>query len=344
MQGSPVIWCAVAATASVALWLFVFGRDARLRRRLARLAAGAGDIRLPADALRRAPARVRAILDRALARLVANQHLDAARLIEESVDNTDAAARAALLNLTAACYHLAGRHAAAAERYERSARLAAESGAGGVEAAAWSNLALLRIVQSEPRLALDAQERALALDRAAGNRIATATGLGRLGLVRQMLGETARALDLHLEALAIDEAAGNRRGSANTLGRLGLAYQVSGEFERALEHYRRGLALARAAGYRAGAAELLGNIGLLHLERDEFEPALASLLEALAIFGQQRDTARAVNTVSGLALVRRRMGRVEFEEACRARGIAAAELSRLSGLLNRVAARNPVGR
>ena len=82
--------------------------------------------------------------------------------------------------------------------------------------------------------------------------------------------------------------------------------------------------------------EFLGNIGLLHLERNEDEAALASLLGALALFGEMRDTGRAVNTIRGLKLVRDRLGAEAFATACGRFRLAPGERERLAGLLDRV--------
>lgn len=340
---SPAFLGAAVATVVLVFWLLVLGPDARLRRRLRRFAATVGDSRVPVAALRLAPARVRAAAERALALFEAGNGYDAAAQFDRAAGEAGGAARAELANLAGICHYLAGRPAAAAERYEQCVRVAREAGAVPAQAAGLANLALLQLARNEPELAHASQEQALALDRQAGDKAATAAGLGRLGLIWQARGDITRALDLQLEALALNEAAGNRRGIAEALGRIGLAWQVQGELDRALDYYRRGLGAARRAGYHAGAAELLGNIGLLHLERGEVEPALAGLLGALAIFGARRDTARAVNVVNGLALVRARMGREQFEAGCRRHGIAAGEVARLAGLLDKVAVRPPAG-
>lgn len=343
LAGSPLFWLLTAVVVGAALMLFFFSTDARLRRRLGRLRRQAGDIRLPADGLTGSPGPVRRAAERALAEFDAGKPYDAAGLFERAAGQAQGQVRAELMNLAAVCHHVGNRLEPAAERYERAAALAVEAGAKQVGAAGYANLALLRLAQAEPELARAALEQALTLDRESGNQVQAAVGLGRLGLVFQARGETARALDLHLEALAINEALDNRRGIAYDLGRIGLAYQAHGEQAQALEYYARGLAAARKAGDRVTAGEFLGNIGLLQFERGESEAALGSLLGALALFGEMRDTARAVNTVKGLKLVRERLGADAFAAGCRRFGLKPPELARLAGLLERISGEDAPG-
>ena len=135
----------------------------------------------------------------------------------------------------------------------------------------------------QAKRAIGYHERALAIDREAGDHFNEGTDLGNLGLCYSALGQTSRAIDYHEQALAIKREVGDRREEGSTLGNLGLCYSALGQTSRAIDYHKQSLAIAREVGDRGGEGITLGNLGTCHSALGQTSRAIDYHEQALAI-------------------------------------------------------------
>jgi diguanylate cyclase (GGDEF)-like protein len=105
--------------------------------------------------------------------------------------------------------------------------------------------------------------------------------LNALGSLHWRRGEYAEALGCHERALARQRASGDRAGEAFSLNGLGnVAYQL-GDYGQALDHYLASLNVAQEAGDRLGVGFAHNNIGNIHGQLGDSSRALEHLLLAM---------------------------------------------------------------
>jgi CHAT domain-containing protein/tetratricopeptide (TPR) repeat protein len=129
-------------------------------------------------------------------------------------------------------------------------------------------------------------ERALQLERAAGDRLSEGKTLNVLGLLAWDEGHYDAAIANFRETGEIARAAGDKKLEGSSLNNLGLVYDEQGEYDTSLEQYRRVLELYRGVDFPRGVGDTLGNIGGVHLLLGQFREALGYYRQALRISEQ----------------------------------------------------------
>jgi CHAT domain-containing protein/Tfp pilus assembly protein PilF len=126
-------------------------------------------------------------------------------------------------------------------------------------------------------------DRALALERAAGDRLGEGKTLNVLGLLCWDEGNYEQAIARFREAGAIARSVGDRKLEGSSLNNLSLVYDEQGDYDTSLAQYRHVLELYRGANFPRGVGDTLGNIGGVHLLLGHFREALGYYRKALAI-------------------------------------------------------------
>ena len=196
----------------------------------------------------------------------------------------------------------AGKYDSAAFYADSARRFARRIGDHVAEARATSNLGSLAQRMGDPSRAVDYFNRALSLQRAAGNDGEVANSLNNLGFVYSTdLADYPRSLTDHLEALSIRERIGDKQGVALSLNNIGIVYSRLREYDRALAYFNRALVLRRELGNQPRVSSTLSNIGDTYLEKGDMERALRYQREALEI-------RIATNDRSAIAMSHRNIG------------------------------------
>lgn len=190
----------------------------------------------------------------------------------------------------------------ALEAYNRASALQ-ESGPAGVEKTyTLYNTGLVYDEMGEPRKALDYYERAIARQREMGDSYAEAETLGSMGVSFFSLGEISQALDHYNRALAFWSGNSIRDREALAFNNLGAVYRELGESQKALEHYSRTLTIYRSLKNREGEAEALNNIGHINGLLGERRRALDYYRQALLLWRASGDRRREAIALSNIGL------------------------------------------
>ena len=134
-------------------------------------------------------------------------------------------------------------------------------------------------------------DRALNLERAAGDRSSEGKTLNVLGLLAWDEGNYDAAIANFRLAGEIARAAGDRKLEGSSLNNLSLVYDEQGDYDTSLKQYRQVLELYREVDFPRGVGDTLGNIGGVHLLLGHFREALGYYQQALRISEQLRSTA-----------------------------------------------------
>ena len=126
-------------------------------------------------------------------------------------------------------------------------------------------------------------DRALTVERGAGDRLGEGKTLNVLGLLEWDLGNYEQALQKFRQAGDIARALGDRKLEGATLNNVGLVQDELGEYDGSLKTYRQALDLYRDADFPRGVGDTLGNIGGVNLLLGRFREALGYYEQALAI-------------------------------------------------------------
>jgi CHAT domain-containing protein/Tfp pilus assembly protein PilF len=132
----------------------------------------------------------------------------------------------------------------------------------------------------EARAQLD---RALALERKAGDRHAEGKTLNVRGLLEWDLGHYDAATKDFQAANTIGREVDDKKLEGSSLNNLSLVYDELGRYDVSLAQYRRVLELYREADFPRGEGDTLGNIGGVYLLLGRFRDALPYYEQALAI-------------------------------------------------------------
>lgn len=212
-----------------------------------------------------------------------------------------AAVRARALNGFANLIWLQGELAHAAALQEEA--LALFRAAGDRLGMSWTlnDLANIRDEQGDYAHAGALYEESLTLSREVGAEWEIACALHNLGILAQHGDDDDLAARLFSEALAIYERLGDEVARARTLDAAAQVARRQGDLARALALAEQSLALRRRFGDRNGVAVSLGNLGWTMLERGEGERAWAHFREALPLLLQAGNRRRLSWCLAGLA-------------------------------------------
>jgi CHAT domain-containing protein/Flp pilus assembly protein TadD len=128
--------------------------------------------------------------------------------------------------------------------------------------------------------------RALKLERAAGDRLSEGKTLNVLGLLSWDEGNYDAAIGSFRKAGEISRAAGDKKLEGSSLNNLSLVFDEQGDYDTSLKQYRQVLELYREVDFPRGVGDTLGNIGGVHLLLGQFREALGYYQQALKISEQ----------------------------------------------------------
>jgi CHAT domain-containing protein len=204
----------------------------------------------------------------------------------------------------------------AAFRYIELQRIVAERIGDPVGvAASWLNTAVVKNVQDEHEVGLDAAYKALALYESLGMKRGVALTMETLSDLYRALGNHRRAFECAQKALRLSEEENHRRGMMIALSDLAIIYGHQNNPEQALAHNERALALAQELGDTLMIAMARHDMALQYKRLGDSQHALEiyqQLLKQVETFGDK----------GGIAMVRDQIGRIyaeqgRYEEALR---------------------------
>jgi CHAT domain-containing protein/Tfp pilus assembly protein PilF len=154
-------------------------------------------------------------------------------------------------------------------------------------------------------------DRALAVERAAGDRIGEGKTLNVLGLLAWDEGEYDLAIERFRDASEIGRALGDRRLEGASLNNQGLVQDELGDYEASLQSYRKALEIYRGADFPRGEGDTLGNIGGVHLLLGRFREAMRHYEQALGISETLRSTASMSQDHGNIGLCLMGLGEID---------------------------------
>jgi len=187
---------------------------------------------------------------------------------------------------------------------------------------------------------LRADETALRLARAAGDRAAQAQACIDLGSLHYQTGRYQEGIVLLREGLVLARELGDRFGEAASLSNLGSIHERLGNYQEALTWQQDSLTLRRELGDRFGEAASLNNFGVVHERLGNYREAIACQQDSLTIcreLGDRHGQAEALRDLGDalLGAGRPQQAREAWQEAlelCEALQLPQAE--ELRALLN----------
>jgi len=181
-----------------------------------------------------------------------------------------------------------GQYPGAAEKATEAAQILGRLQQAVAEASAWTNVGLARYYTGNYSAAMDCYEKALALDRAAGNKKDQIILLNDIGTVFQLSGKYADAFRKYQEALKLlgtGEEKAHGRARQMTLTNLAILYQQLGHNELALELYAR-LQASPQELKLSEQAQVLWSLGVLNRRLGDPVKALEHYRNAQALYGR----------------------------------------------------------
>src|SRR5215472_7668745 len=191
--------------------------------------------------------------------------------IRKSLENP-AGGRVALGNLYAIANTLYSqrRYSEAKEYYEKTLRIADETGEKWLHASALYGLGNIEYVQGNYDVAIKLYETALKANEALGNKSNVALCLEVIGNIRNAQTDYAGALASYERALQIKEGFGGKRTTADLLVSMGNIYSAEGDYERASAKYDEALKINNENKDKVGLAKALVRIGNTSTEQGDY--------------------------------------------------------------------------
>lgn len=159
--------------------------------------------------------------------------------------------------------------------------------------------------------ALEFFGRALALQRADGNRAGEVTTLINMGTTLAKAGRRQEATGRYNEALSVSRAVPDRAGEARTLYAIGAMLEAAGEGEQTLDYYKRALAAARASGERSTEAKALAGMGGAYYILKQMHRAAEQYELSLPIRAELNDREGEATTLINFCSTRGALGETE---------------------------------
>lgn len=127
-------------------------------------------------------------------------------------------------------------------------------------------------------------EKALSLQKVAGDKSGAATTLGNIGLIYNDQGDIITSLEYFLRSLKIQEEINDKNGMGYSLNNAAGAYLLQGDTAKALEYMEKSLKYREETGDKRGYAITLGNIGNLYRRKQKTDTSVKCYFEALDIW------------------------------------------------------------
>jgi DNA-binding SARP family transcriptional activator/tetratricopeptide (TPR) repeat protein len=176
------------------------------------------------------------------------------------------------------------------------------------QAAALTQLGIIRNLTGNCPGALDALEHATQLYRELGDPLGQANALTQLGGIRGFVDDWPGAVDDLDQALRLYQQLGDPLGQANTLAWLGNIRRYTGDFPGAIPHLEQALRLYQQLGNGNGQGSMLISLGNARRMTGDFADATRNLEEALRLYGYLDHQLGRANSLSELGELRRLSG------------------------------------
>jgi len=183
------------------------------------------------------------------------------------------------------------------------------------EASALTQLGGVHQVQSRPREAREALERALTLCRASGSRRLEADALSLLGNLETSEGHYQRAEVVYKRALSLFQELGDRSSEAVAQGRLGYLGLFTNDAVVARRWLTRSLEANRRVGNRSNEGTALCNLGSTWLLEGRFDKARGCFEEAVAVSREAGSRVSELISLQSLGNALSYQGELEDAEA-----------------------------
>jgi tetratricopeptide (TPR) repeat protein len=158
--------------------------------------------------------------------------------------------------------------------------------------------------------ALDAYQKALAINERMGDKTGAAIQLQGLGNTHRGRGDFGAALDCYFRSLTLSEGQpAARLSSAQTLGSIGLVRALQGQNTQALEYFQKSLTQFEAIGDNVGMARMLSLIGNVNFLQANYQQALDSYQKSLALREAMGDKTNSAHNLTGIATTYLALGR-----------------------------------
>lgn len=122
-----------------------------------------------------------------------------------------------------------------------------------------------------------------------------------LGIIHFMKRRYPQAIEAYQRALALNDATDRKSERARALTSLGLVYTATGKFREALDYFNRGLVIQEELKERAEISRTLDNIGELYYEQGEYNRASEYFQKSLAGLDSSSAAAAAINRLIKIA-------------------------------------------
>ena len=194
----------------------------------------------------------------------------------------DEQSRAITLNNLANCLFEFGDAKAALENYLTAAQAFERLNLPIYQAQAYSNIATIMAGQNMTEQAQGYLERALAIQRKAGNRPAEGVTLLNLGVMQNDAGQIARAIATYDQARKLFAELGDRKSESLALQNLGRSHAELGNRDVGIGYMREALALRETIGDQRGALSTRIAIGAELVETGRAAEGTPMLVAGLA--------------------------------------------------------------
>ncbi len=193
---------------------------------------------------------------------------------------------------------------AALEAFEESARLYAQAGDAGAEAAQRMLIADIQCALNQLDKALNTSFSILSNLSAVDDTAGRAAVLNNIGLLLVRLQRYEEADEAFHEALRFFEACGKPDRAADQLGNLGSVCRDRHEYSRALDYYQQALQRFETIGCTDRIADQYANIAYIHVICGEKTAGLDNFERARELYERAGDAGKARRTMENIDLLR----------------------------------------
>lgn len=163
------------------------------------------------------------------------------------------------------------------------------------------NALVLEYRKSDPKLALNYSNQALALSEKIDFQKGKGNTYLMIGAVYFDMGNYEKALDFYSKSLTIRENIADKKGVAQSLNNIGDVYINQGDYEKALNYYLKSLKICEAIGNKK--LMKLNNIAASYYYLGDYESALSYYIKALKMFETIGDKDKMINPSLGVGNV-----------------------------------------
>lgn len=226
---------------------------------------------------------------------------------------------------TAVVLNHQGETGEAAKHAFRALDLWQKEGKLSAQALMWHSLGEMYFATGQWRLALDAYDREVVLQRLRPSRPGEVLGLAGRAAALWELGRTDDALQSLEQILRLRPALRDQPTEAITLVRIGTLFVNLNRIGEARRLYEEALAIAERTGDKPGEGAALGNLGHVLDVLGEEERALQHFDRAEALYLEAEDLYATASVLHGRALAQRDLRQIEKARATLERAIAIVE-------------------